>query len=542
MNNKLTYIFGHKNPDTDSVCAAICLSYLKNSLGYNTKASILGNLNSETKFALDYFGFKTPYHLNDVRLQIRNVNYHKDCFIDKNLSIKDAFDYMNKYSLTGIPVVENKNKYYGYVSLKEIAREVINGNYHKIDTSYGNLINILKGQKVLRFDKEISGLVLAATYAKETFMENVYLDNNHILIIGDRKTILDYAINSKVKLIILVGNANIEKDLLNKAKINKVNIIRTPLTSYEVGKMISLSNYIKNFIRSDSDSVTFSEVDYLSDFIDQSKNLKHTNYPIINGKGECKGLLTLTDTNNVERKQVILVDHNNFSQSVEGLEEAEILEIVDHHNIGDIVTKKPINFRNSLCGCVSTIIYDMFNENHVEIPSNIAGLLASAIISDTLLLTSPTTTIRDTDALLNLSKIAKIDYKKYGMELLKHGMSIKGLKNEEILHKDFKTYKVDDNLLGIGQILTSDFNTIKKKVKELVTFLNEEALRYDFKVLTLFITDIFANKSYCLYNESASDIIKKSFKVDDVYEALELPGVVSRKVQIAPYIMDSLEK
>lgn len=542
MDKKLTYVFGHKNPDSDSVCAAISLSYLKNELGYNTKAAILGNVNPETRYALDYFGFKTPYHLNDVRLQIRDVNYHRNCFIDKNLSIKDAFDYMNKYSLTGIPVVENKNKYYGYVSLKEIAREVINGNYHKIDTSYGNLINILKGEKVLKYDKDISGLVIAATYAHETFLEKVNLNENHILIVGDRKTIIEYAIKSKVKLIILVGNNNISHELLSEAKKNKVNIIRTSLTSYEVGKMISLSNYIKNFIRPDSDSVTFNEVDYLSDFIELSKSLKHTNYPILNSRGECTGLLTLTDTNNVERKQVILVDHNNFSQSVDGLEEAEILEIVDHHNIGDIVTKKPINFRNSLCGCVSTIIYDMFNENHVPIPKGIAGLLASAIISDTLLLTSPTTTIRDTDALLALSAIAGIDYKTYGMELLKHGMSIKGLKNEDILHKDFKTYKIDDNMLGIGQILTSDFNTIKKKVNDLVTFLDEESQRYDFKVLTLFITDIFENKSYCLYNKNAEEIIKRSFKLNDVYEGVELPGVVSRKVQIAPYLMDSLGK
>ena len=542
MNNKIIYIFGHKNPDTDSVSASISLSYLKNKLGYNTKPCILSSINPETKFALDYFGFKVPYHLNDVRLQIRDVSYHRNCYIDKNLSIKDAFDYMNKYSLTGISLVENKNKYYGYVSLKEIAREVINGDYHKIETSYGNLLNILKGEKVLKFDKEISGLVIAVTYSVDRFINNVNLNNQHIVIVGDRGPILEYAIDSKIKLIILVANSKIDNKLLAKARKNKVNIIRTSLTSYEASNLLSLSNYIKSYIRRDSDSVTFNEVDYLSDFMDKSKTLKHTNYPILNSRNECKGILTLTDTNNVDRKQVILVDHNNFSQSVDGLEEAEILEIVDHHNLGDIVTKKPINFRNSLCGSVSTIIYEMYIENNVVIPSNIAGLLCSGIISDTLLLTSPTTTLRDIDALKKLAKIAKIDYKTYGMELLKHGMSLKGLKNEDILHKDFKTYKVDDNLLGIGQILTSDYNNIKKKVNELVEFLNEEAKRYDFKVLTLFVTDIFKNKSYCLYNESASDIIMKSFKLDKVYEGVELDGVVSRKVQIAPYLMDSLER
>ena len=386
------------------------------------------------------------------------------------------------------------------------------------------------------------GRVLTATYGKETFMERITLTNDDILIIGDRKSLLEYAINSCVKLIILIGDSEIDTMLLGKARKNRVNIIKTKFSSYEVGKLISLSNYIKHFVRSEEESVTFNEVDYLSDFLEQSKNLKHTNYPIINKKNECTGVLTLTDTNNVNRKKVILVDHNNFSQSVDGLEEADILEIVDHHNIGDIVTKKPINFRNSSCGCVSTIIYEMYKENNIDLPSNIAGLLASAIISDTILLTSPTTTLRDVEALEKLSTIANIDYKEYGMNMLKAGMSIKGLSDRDILNKDFKTYKVNDDLIGIGQILISDYKTIRRKFNDLVLFLNEEAKSKNYKVLTLFVTDIFDNKSYCLFNSDANDIIKVAFNLEDAFEGVELSGVVSRKVQIAPYIMDAVDK
>lgn len=541
MNGKVTYIFGHKNPDTDSICASIALSYLKNKLGFNTIASTLGNLNPETKFALNYFNVKEPYHLNDVKLQIKDVAYHKGCFIDKNVPIKDAFDFMNKYSLTGIPVVENKNKYYGYVSLKEVAREIINGDFHKINTSYGNLISVLKGTQILKFDKEISGNVLAATYAKATFLERVALDNSYILIIGDRTAILDYAIESKVKLIIVIAGIELPHELLQKAKKNKVNIISTPLSSYEVGKLISFSNYIKDIMRKE-ESITFNELDYLSDFIEQSKKLKHTNYPILNSKNECKGLLTLTDTNDVDKKQVILVDHNNSSQSVDGLEESEILEVIDHHNIGDINTKKPINFRNAGVGSVNTIIYDLYKENNIKIPKDIAGLMASAIISDTLLLTSPTTTIRDTDALINLSKIAKIKYKKYGIELLKQGMTIKGLTNEDILHKDFKTYKVNDKMIGIGQILTADFESMNKKINSLVNYLDEVSNNENIRVVTLFVTDIFENVSYCLYNRDAENIIKNSFDLKEIYEGVPLKDIVSRKIQIAPYIMDAIEK
>ncbi len=541
MNGKVTYIFGHKNPDTDSICASISLSYLKNKLGFNTVASTLGNLNPETKYALNYFNVKEPYHLNDVKLQLKDVAYHKGCFIDKNVPIKDAFDYMNKYSLTGIPVVENKNKYYGYVSLKEVAREIITGDFHKINTSYGNLISVLKGTPVLKFDKEISGNVLAATYAKATFIERVTLDNSYILIIGDRAAILDYAIESKVKLIIVIAGIELPQEIIQRAKKNKVNIISTPLSSYEVGKLISFSNYIKDIMRKE-ESVTFNELDYLSDFIEQSKKLKHTNYPILNSKNECKGLLTLTDTNDVDKKQVILVDHNNSSQSVDGLEEAEILEVIDHHNIGDINTKKPINFRNAGVGSVNTIIYDLYKENNIKIPKEIAGLMASAIISDTLLLTSPTTTIRDTDALINLSKIAKIKYKKFGIELLKQGMTIKGLTNEDILHKDFKTYKVNDKIIGIGQILTADFESMNKKINSLVNYLDEVSHNENIRVVTLFVTDIFENVSYCLYNRDAENIIKNSFDLKEIYEGVPLKDIVSRKIQIAPYIMDAIEK
>ena len=541
MNGKVTYIFGHKNPDTDSICASIALSYLKNKLGFNTVASTLGNLNPETKFALNYFNVKEPYHLNDVKLQIKDVAYHKGCFIDKNVPIKDAFDFMNKYSLTGIPVVENKNKYYGYVSLKEVAREIITGDFHKINTSYGNLISVLKGTQILKFDKEISGNVLAATYAKTTFIERVALDNSYILIIGDRTAILDYAIESKVKLIIVIAGIELPHELLQKAKKNKINIISTPLSSYEVGKLISFSNYIKDIMRKE-ESVTFNELDYLSDFIEQSKKLKHTNYPILNSKNECKGLLTLTDTNDVDKKQVILVDHNNSSQSIDGLEESEILEVIDHHNIGDINTKKPINFRNAGVGSVNTIIYDLYKENNIKIPKDIAGLMASAIISDTLLLTSPTTTIRDTDALINLSKIAKIKYKKYGIELLKQGMTIKGLTNEDILHKDFKTYKVNDKMIGIGQILTADFESMNKKINSLVNYLDEVSNNENIRVVTLFVTDIFENVSYCLYNRDAENIIKNSFDLKEIHEGVPLKDIVSRKIQIAPYIMDAIEK
>ncbi len=535
MNKKLTYIFGHKNPDTDSVCSAIALSYLKNKLGFNTIPMVLGNLNAETKYALKTFNIKEPSHLNDIKLQIKDINYHKGCYIDKNVSIKDAFDYMNKHLLTGVPVVENKNKYFGYVSLKEIVRELLCGNYNKINTSYGNILKTLNGESILKYDKEIIGNIVALPNNNRINK----LVSTDIVILDSISDDLECVINKKVKLIILVSNVSISKILLNKAKNNCINIIKTPYSSYEVGKLISYVNYIKNIMREEEIPI-FKEIDYLSDFLEQSKKLKHTNYPIVNNKGNCMGVFTLTDSNNADKKRVILVDHNNYSQSVDGLDEAEILEVIDHHNIGDIVTKRPINFRNAGVGSVNTIIFDMFNENNITIPNSIAGIMASAIISDTLLLTSPTTTDKDIEALEKLSKIAKINYKTYGTKLLKQGMSIKGLSNEEILYKDFKSYKVDNDMIGIGQVLTSDYEIIN--IDEMVDYLDYVAEKSNYKVLTLFITDIFNNISHCLYSRNSERIIKNSFDIEKIYEGFELRNVLSRKVQIAPYIMDTVDK
>ena len=534
MNKKRIFIFGHKNPDTDAVCAAIGLSYLKNKLGYNTIPCVLGNVNPETKFALDYFKFNVPYHLNDVKLQIRDVNYHKNNFIEKNSTVKYAFDYMNKYSLTGIPVVEGKNNYFGYISLKEIAFQVINGDAHKIDSSYGNIQSMLKGEKILKFDKEINGNLIT-----EELVDNTKLNNKSILIIGNNHDLLERVINhSKIKLIILSDNAKISNELLNKARINQINIIRTSFSSFDIGKLIILSNYVRSFVRDEKEIVTFNEVDYLTTFFEKSKQYRHTNYPIINSRHECKGVLNLTDTNHVERKQVMLVDHNNFSQSVEGIDEAEIIEVLDHHNIGDIITRRPINMRSTNCGSTSTMIYEMFNENLIEVPPNIAGLLASAVISDTLLLTSPTTTKRDKVALERLSIIAGINYKEYGMKMLKKGMTVSNLTVEEIINKDFKTYKIDDKLIGIGQILIMDYKQIKNRTNEIVDYLNHLAKKEGFKVVTLFATDVFDKESYCIYNSDAEDIIKNAFDKKEISQGVRLEGILSRKAQILPHIME----
>ena len=533
------FIFGHKNPDTDTVCSSIALSYLKNALGAKTVPKVLGNINNETKFVLNYFNEPVPSYLNDVRVRIKNIKYDKKAYINENASIDSAFKLMQKQNITAIPLIDEKKKLTGYVTLKEIARYLINGNKDIVHTKFDNIIDTLNAKVITKFDAYISGDILIAGLQSKTIQKEIELSEKDILIVGDRHKVLEYAINSKVKLIILPLNINIEKRLIKKAEKNKINIIASEFDSFQIASKILLSNYIKS-INVNKNPVTINNDDYYEDFKTMTHKINHTNYPIVNNKNECLGLIRLTGPNDYEKQKVILVDHNNLAQSVDGIEEAEILEIIDHHNLGAIGTKVPINFQSKPVGCTATIIYEKFVKNKVPIPRNIAGLMLSAIISDTLLLTSPTTTEDDKFVAIKLAKLAKVDIDKYGLEMLKAASSIEGKSIPELIKTDFKSYVVGNKVLGISQIMTMDFDTIKENINEYIKILNE-MVEASYSVVVIFITDIIKNGSYVIYNDKSSDIIKDSFGLDDIYQGMFLPKIVSRKKQIQPNIISVLE-
>lgn len=534
-----TYIFGHKNPDTDSVCSSIALSYLKNELGGKTAPKVLGNINNETKFVLDYFKVPVPSYLNDVRVRIKNIKYDKKAYIFEEESINDAFNVMQKQNLTAIPLIDDKKKLTGYVTLKEIAKYLISGNKEIVNTTLDNIIETLDAKVIVKCDDLISGDILIAGLQSKTIESSFRLSPRDILIVGDRYKVLNFAIDSKVKLIILPLNVNVDKKIIKKAEKNSVNIIASEFDSFQIANKILLSNFIKS-INLNKSPVTVNNEDYYTDFKNMAHRVNHSNYPVINNKGECLGLIRLTGPNDYEKQKVILVDHNNFAQSVDGLDEANILEIIDHHNLGAIGTSLPINFRSKPVGCTSTMIYDMYKEERVAIPKNMAGLMLSAILSDTLLLTSPTTTEDDRFAAVKLASIAKVDIDTYGIEMLKAASSIEGKSPEELIKTDFKSYVVGDKLLGISQIMTMDIDTIQNHMDEYIAKLNE-MVELNYSIVTIFITDIIKNGSYVLYNEKAADIIKDAFGLKSIHQCMFLPKIVSRKKQIQPNIISVLE-
>jgi manganese-dependent inorganic pyrophosphatase len=534
------YIFGHKNPDTDSVCSSIAYANLKNKLGFNAEPRILSPINPETKFVLDKFNLEEPKYLNDVKVKIKDVKFHKNYLINENKPIIDAYNMMNKHSITGIPLVDDDNKLTGYVSLKEVANEMIFNESIKISTTFDDLVNILESKEYIKCDEVIEGYAHAATFDDASFIRDIPLDNESILIVGDRASIISYALTSKVKLIIVVKDKKLTKEQKKIAKENNINVICTPKSSFKIARVLCLANPIKSIKRGGS-VITFNKDDYLTDFIEATSKLKHTNYPIVDSDNVCLGMLRTIDAHETNKKKVILVDHNMVGQSVDGLYEADILEIIDHHNIGDINTSNPINFRNMAVGSSCTIVFFLYRENNIKVTKDIAGLLLSGIISDTLMLKSPTTTEVDKMVAKELARIAKLNINKYGLELLESGVSIEGMSPSDIIFKDFKIYTVNERNMVVGQVFTTDYKEFARIENELVEELDRVQANHDYDACVLFVTNFLTNNSNVLYAHKCEDLVATAFGIKHIEEGFLLKDVVSRKKQIVPNLMDVLE-
>ena len=534
-----TFVIGHKKPDTDSVMSAIGLSYLKNKLGENTEARVIGDINKETSYALNYFNIPVPKYLNDVKLQLRDIDYHKGFIIKDTDSIYHGYQAMLDENLTGIPVVKEDNTFYGLLTIKDLSRTMINDNIDNLYTSIDNLLYVLKGEEIYRANNEVQGKLLVAAFRSTTFMAHITLKRDDILIVGDRHSVIEYAVNSGVQLLILTGDSVIKDEHIEIAKKNNVSIIRTPYDTYKVSRFVVLANYIKTMVNM-YNPTSFLETDFVSDVLDINNKLKHTNYPVVNKRNKCLGLLRITDLSEKHPKKVILVDHNEKLQSVEGLEEAEIVEIFDHHNLGNITTNNPVNFRNMSVGSTSTIVYILFKERNINIPREIAGALLSGILSDTLILKSPTATSKDIEAVQELSEIAGVDYQEYGMDLLKSGTSLEGMSKEDVLYNDYKLYTVNNKHFSIGQFFTMNFDEIEKEIDDYVSVLDKVAEANNYTLVALYVTDIVKNGSYVIYNKKGANIINLAYQAD-THEGYFIEGCVSRKKHIVPVIMEILE-
>ena len=526
------YVFGHKNPDTDSVCAAIALSYLRKLKKQDITPYVLGEINNETKYVLNYFKVPKPLYLNDVKLEVRDLNYRKNCYLSEKNTLNDLYELMQKEDVRAVPIYQNNMNYLGMVSIHELLNVVIDPHYQDLKTSYDNLLNILKGKEILRFQEEITGKICYSN-KKDTFRRDSILVTSNL---ND----LEEALNSKVSLIILVGIRTINEKLLKLAQKNKVNIISTMKDLIYVSKMLVLSNYIRNIIHV-NDINPVDERMHVDDFLTFANKYKFTTYPIVNRQKKILGLLRMEDVNTNNRKKVILVDHNENTQSVEGLEEAEILEIIDHHKVGNISSSGPINIRNMAVGSTNTIIYEMYKEQKVKPPKEMAGMMLSGIISDTLMLNSPTTTIYDKRAVEALANICKIDPIKYSKGMFEAAASMKGKTIEELIYNDFKAFNIRNRKIGIGQMTVIDYQKVLKEKDKYIHVIEKIAKEHSYDILAFCITDIINHNTYLLYNAQAKMLLETVFNIPNIEEGFELKGIVSRKMQIIPLLMEELK-
>ena len=533
---KKVYVFGHRNPDTDSVAASISLAYLKNRLGVKAVPAVLSAINLETKYVLDYFDIKVPMFLNDVKLKVKDLKYTKNFYVVEDDSLNDAYCRMSYAGISKIPVLGENKKLLGIITMKDIAKEQFSENIDNVVSTYDNILEVLDGEEILRLEENFKGKLFVASYRSTTILNTVMLNRNNILMVGDRHSVIEYAINSGVQLIIITGGHEIKEEHLELARRNNVSIIRTPFNTLIAARRINLANNVST-INYERNLLCVNEYDNVSDFMNLANKIRYSYYPVINEKDQCIGILRVSNVNYDNRKNVILVDHNSYEQSAVGLDETNIIEVIDHHNIGKIGTNMPINFRNMPVGSTNTIIFTLYKENNINIPSDIAGVMLSGILSDTLILNSPTTTDLDRIAVERLSEIAGVDYREYGLNMLKAGSSLKGKTKEEVLHTDYKTYPVGDVKIGLGQISTPSPREVLDYMDEYVDLLNHVVEFDGYHFVALFITDIINGGSYVLSSDRGMEILRRVYKNDKLVNGSFLKGVVSRKKQILPGIM-----
>lgn len=546
--NKTIYVIGHCNPDTDSICSAIAYANLKSKItGKHYKAKRAGQVNSETKFVLQHFGVSEPGYLPDVRTQVKDIEIRNVQGIPSNMSIRRAWEKMTENSVVTLPVVEKNNQMIGLITIGDITQSYMNVYDNKILstalTPISNILDTLQGELIAGDAQTVidAGKVLIAA-ANPDLMES-YIEENDVVILGNRYESQLCAIEMNAKCIIVCDGAPVSKTITKLAQDKECTIIKTPYDTYTVARLVNQSMPISFFMKK-SNLITFTKEDFIDDIRAVMAKKRHRDFPILDKKtGEFCGMISRRNLLDAKKKQLILMDHSERSQAVDGLEEAEILEIIDHHRIGSIETMNPVFFRNQPLGCTSTIVYQMYVENNVPFEKHIAGLLCSAILSDTLVFRSPTCTPVDELAAKNLAKIAGIDIEPYAQEMFTAGSNLLSKSPEEIFYNDFKKFTANDLTFGVGQITAMSQDELDKIKDKLLPYLRKAFKDHGIQMLFFMLTNILQESTELIFEgNGADDVVMNAFNINNPEEKVILPGVVSRKKQLIPQLMMTLQQ
>ncbi|WP_273497781.1 putative manganese-dependent inorganic diphosphatase [Peptoniphilus rhinitidis] len=541
MKNK-TYITGHKNPDTDSICSAIALAELKNKMGEDSEAIRLGNLNRETEFVLNYFKVNKPRLKTSIKPQIRDIDYDAAYCVNPNLSMASAMDLIQKNNINSLPVVDDDDNLIGIVSLSNIASSYMeiwdDSIIGRSNTSFENILDVLRG-KILylpEVPRKFSGKMAVKAIKNQDLIKE-----GDIVIVGDDVNDQESVIKKKVSLLILTISSKLDDNLIELAKENNVAVISTGLSTFMVARILPQAVPI-GYVMTKDNLVVFHKDDLIDDVREIMAQSRFRSYPVLDNKNKVIGNISRYHLISNLKKKITLVDHNEKNQSIEDLDSAEIVQIVDHHRVANISTASPIYFRNEPVGSTATIISKMFFENGIKPSRQIAGLLCAAIISDTLLFRSPTSTETDKYVLNKMKKIAAIDVDSFAMEMFKAGTSLEGQKPEELLKSDVKNFSIEGVNVRVCQIFTMDLESTSTVEKDLKDTMENFLENSDTETFVLMITDIFKEVSEVIIVGNFKDAIAKKFESEIYNDKFISEGLLSRKKQLIPKISSAISE
>ena len=545
-------ITGHKNPDTDSICAAISYSRLKNKIN-NTDRYIpcrAGNPNAETSFVLEYFKVDAPLLLDNVKTQVSDIAYRKTPGVSKNMSLKQAYQMMRDGHVVTLPAVNQNGILEGLITMSDIAKSYMNVYDSAIistaETPFKNILETLEATLITGDANRNcqDGKVLIAAANPE--MMNYYIEPHDIVILGNRAESQLSALDNGADCIIICEGANASPTIKALAEQNGMIIMVTSYDAYTAARLINQSIPISFFMTKEG-ILSFEEEDTVDEIKDVMAKKRHRDFPVISKDGRYLGMLSRRNLLGASGKQVIMVDHNELGQALDGMENAEILEIIDHHRLGTIQTLGPVYFRNQPLGCTSTIVYLMYQENKVEIDPQTAGLMMSAIISDTLLFRSPTCTKTDEMAGRALAEIAGVDIEKYAMEMFSAASDLKQKTDREIFYQDFKTFTAGDIHFGVSQVSSLNEEELLSIKPRLFHFAKEALGEENLDMAFVMLTNILKQDTLLLaVGHRADSLIQNAFLLEPKKESFDFSGeeiegftavlenVVSRKKQLIP--------
>lgn len=549
-NKRTVVVIGHKNPDTDSICSAISYAYLKNQLDpeHNYIPCRAGTVNAETAYVLDKFGVESPLFLNNMGTRVKDMEIREVPGVQRSISVKEAYTKMRSLNVFTLPITDEEKKLRGLITINDIAKSYMEEFRSDIvsvaKTPYKNILETLEGTMIVG-DPETNfeqGKVIIAA-ANPDVMEQ-YIEEHDMVILGNRYEGQLCAIEMNAGCIVVCLGAPVSRTIQHMAQERGCTIIVTPLDTYTVARLINQSMPVEFFMKSEN-LITFHKRDFTDDIREVMSKKRYRDFPIVNKEEEYLGMISRRNLLGVTKRDLILVDHNEVSQAVDNVEDANILEILDHHRIGTLETLNPVYFRNQPVGCTATIIWQMFLENDVEIPRHIAGLLCSAILSDTLLFRSPTCTSLDRKAAERLAAIAGIVCEDYAKGMFRAGSDLSGRTTEEIFYQDFKTFDIGDKTLGIGQVSSmsqTELDEIKVRLKTYMGKKIQESREWD--MIFIMLTNILDESTDMIcFGDRIEELVEDAFpgaKVVD-HEA-HVTGVVSRKKQVVPALIAGMSR